>query len=153
MSVNPNAARGNGFFNRESHIKIRDVTDGTSNTIMVGEVSWGTPNLTGKSTNQRWYGNINAMGESANTATQIRGAEEKMNLPPAACVAANGPCNQSFHSNHEGGAQFLMGDGAVRFVSENIQHTGPLVCRLCESAPHFDGLFDLAVRTQRHRPL
>ena len=30
---------------------------------------------------------------------------------------------QAFHSRHVGGGHFLMLDGAVRFVSDNIAHT------------------------------
>ena len=33
-----------------------------------------------------------------------------------------GNCSRGFSSLHEGGAHFLMADGAVRFISENIDH-------------------------------
>ncbi|MCA9031723.1 MAG: DUF1559 domain-containing protein, partial [Planctomycetaceae bacterium] len=41
------------------------------------------------------------------------------------CVAIGGPggsnsCKRAFGSFHVGGIQFLMADGAVRFISENI---------------------------------
>jgi prepilin-type processing-associated H-X9-DG protein len=33
------------------------------------------------------------------------------------------PYARAFHSPHEGGSHFLFGDGAVKFLSENIDHT------------------------------
>ena len=30
---------------------------------------------------------------------------------------------QAFSSQHEGGVQFVLADGSIRFVSENIQNT------------------------------
>jgi prepilin-type processing-associated H-X9-DG protein len=44
-----------------------------------------------------------------------------MNLPVTAANAAER--NDAYSSQHEGGAQFLLADGSVRFISENIQHT------------------------------
>ena len=116
------AVQANGYFNRDSNTRIRDVTDGTSNTIMVGEVSWGAVATTGKSLSQRWYGVIDPTTfVPYSSISLMRHAQNKMNQPP--CTGTAVPCDQSFSSNHVGGVHFLIGDGTVRFVSENIQHT------------------------------
>ena len=114
-----NQKRFNGVFHRDSRIKIRDITDGTSNTFAAGEVTW---DLT---TNSRLYGAVNPNNGWANGQSNrlMAHAEFGINPPPAPITA--GPIRAfSWHSKHEGGAHFLMCDGAVRFVSENIDHTG-----------------------------
>jgi prepilin-type N-terminal cleavage/methylation domain-containing protein len=109
---------GIGYIN--SRIGVRDVTDGTSNVLMVGERCW--------SFKGRVIGAGNALGFSAETdaaGSNIRtaalavlgigydGINAVINAPHA---------RRAFNSSHVGGAQFVMTDGAVRFISENIDY-------------------------------
>jgi prepilin-type N-terminal cleavage/methylation domain-containing protein/prepilin-type processing-associated H-X9-DG protein len=116
-----NVDHGNGSFHRLRATatgkcdRIRDYTDGTSNTLIVGEITHVVH------ANVRLYGsNDPAVGDAGNTVALIRAGLDKMNPPP---TAANDLRNDSFHSLHEGGVHFLFGDGSVRFLSENIEHT------------------------------
>jgi prepilin-type N-terminal cleavage/methylation domain-containing protein/prepilin-type processing-associated H-X9-DG protein len=117
----------NGMFYRDSAILLRDVTDGLSNTIVIGETSWATWSGNSGNTNLgggRLYGVIQNTTGTATQGTNVllSHAHTAMN-PPAIANGANNTVSESFHSPHEGGVQFLFGDGSVRFVSENIQHT------------------------------
>ncbi|MDB5391795.1 MAG: xcpT 37 [Planctomycetaceae bacterium] len=110
---------GRGYFSSYSS-KFADITDGTSNTIAMGEVRFSCNKwnwLDGRSWvsgDGHWYG----------TAAPI-------NFPTCSDSAGynNGPCtlNQDnwnsqfgFKSKHVGGAHLLLCDGSVRFVSQNI---------------------------------
>ncbi len=110
---------------------ISRITDGTSNTIADGEVSWrpiqmvGTTNYASDRNFQ--FGNIttgggpncNLLGAAQNgSMSHIRSTRKKLNGP-----LIGGDKHRAFHSYHTGGAHFLLGDGAVRFISENIDHT------------------------------
>ena len=116
-----NGARANGMFNRDyTHKprKMRDITDGTTNSIMIGEqddTNWNGARLYGSVT----AGNGWTAGET--NRGMIHG-EFGINVRAWPTDTANGPARTA-SSRHTGGAQFALADGSVRFISENIQHT------------------------------
>ncbi|MGI6420281.1 MAG: DUF1559 domain-containing protein [Thermoguttaceae bacterium] len=83
--------------------------DGTSNTYLLGELSWsGYPNW------RAW-----TRGYYSDTRGILLLAAKNV-LNPINSNIANLWNDGSFGSNHPGGAQFAMGDGSVQFVSETI---------------------------------
>jgi prepilin-type N-terminal cleavage/methylation domain-containing protein len=110
---------------QNSNCKIRDITDGTSNTFAIGERAWkfgdllaGAGTIFGVSAspivnlNQSSSWNIKSAFTNVSSLTYDG---PNYSLPPQRQHQA-----RSFNSPHEGGVFFLMCDGAVRFISENI---------------------------------
>jgi len=127
-------ARNNGLLIVNGTRRIRDVTDGTSNVFAVGEVRFiplatdinGVADV--GSVRQYVYGNVTTGGGprctnngSTNNGPDLhlRSAHKKLNGP--FLDASN--LERNFHSQHVGGAHFLLCDGAVKFISENIDNT------------------------------
>jgi prepilin-type N-terminal cleavage/methylation domain-containing protein/prepilin-type processing-associated H-X9-DG protein len=126
-SSNVTDARRSGIMSRDSNWSIRDVTDGTSNTILLGERTWVLlPGANLNSDVTTLYGAINETMGFANGRSSfvLMNGAYPMNPPP---IAVWGSKETAAHSLHEGGAQFAFADGSVRFISENIEHT----CRSC----------------------
>jgi hypothetical protein len=99
--------------------RFRDVSDGLSQTAFVAESAYVTTNG-GQTVVEDWPTwlvspntdeSIRYEGESFQDPINGRTSPQKMAL------AASDDCAFSFHT---GGAQFLLGDGSVQFINENV---------------------------------
>ena len=108
----------NGVFFLNSSVGFEDIPDGSSNTLFVGEKLRTADQLGWVSGTRETLRNV---GSKINTFSQQ--VLYNRQLDPEK-MADKGPLHVgSFGSAHAGGANFIMGDGRVRFISENINVT------------------------------
>jgi prepilin-type N-terminal cleavage/methylation domain-containing protein len=60
-----------------------------------------------------------AIIQPTNTSTNNQGVVSGVAIPDRRCMSGDDRLPET-RCNHEGGCQFLMGDGTVRFISENV---------------------------------
>lgn len=141
-------SRNIGMFSLNLRTSFRDITDGSSNTLCVGEGSSGNPFseiqdengtvLSPALVGGAWMipqpspaGLVPILG--ASTASNFGSTVFRLNLNPVIQTVYDstglGNCTNdrvdtdsttNFRSHHTGGAQFTLGDGSCRFISENI---------------------------------
>lgn len=100
--------------------KLRDVTDGPSNTIMMGEIR---PMCDRDFTAQGWvYSDALWMATTGPINFPTCPNDPGYNTSPCTQNGGNWNTTMGFKSRHVGGAHFVMGDGAVRFLSQNVNH-------------------------------
>jgi prepilin-type N-terminal cleavage/methylation domain-containing protein/prepilin-type processing-associated H-X9-DG protein len=114
------AARS-GIFQRDGDIKVTSILDGSSNTLLIAEMSWISPTF---GTRYRSW---------------VRGGEEYAGVDPGrpafvvSCRNVTNAINSIFNANlivpyndmpfgsmHPGGMNAAFGDGSVRFLQQNL---------------------------------
>jgi prepilin-type N-terminal cleavage/methylation domain-containing protein/prepilin-type processing-associated H-X9-DG protein len=127
-----------GVMGPNASVPIRKIPDGTSKTIMLGEIRSG---LTEKDARGTW-----AMGHAGASLLAMFGSEGDANGPNACYITADDvysdvcgtqdckskcmDCDPGYfaqatvRSNHLGGAHIAMCDGSVRLVQDTIETSG-----------------------------
>ncbi len=131
ITINGDVSRvADGPFYRNSKTKFRDITDGTSNTIFLGEHS-------SRLSVKTWVGVIPGAFTHPNFTSPENGPDAAATLVLVHAGPSGGelditgapiihPVNfPTFHvgqmySEHPGGGNICLGDGSVRFISDNI---------------------------------
>ncbi len=119
-----------GVLTRNSRIGFRDITDGTSNTILVMEISQDRVFYTSGAEPSTFYRRW-SRGGTGGESIPFKNVAHPPNSNGGQSVLEDGSRNPScsgvcklgdvsMGSNHKGGCQVVMADGSVKFVSENI---------------------------------
>jgi prepilin-type N-terminal cleavage/methylation domain-containing protein len=117
-----NRVRYNGMFDRDNRgmaLRIPEITDGTSNQFMIAEAKWKMES-TGRNRGRIYGGSDVAGGAQGATNCVLLNGQWQMNFTFA---QGNQQPDRTAASEHPSGCQFVLADGSVRFVSQNIQHT------------------------------
>jgi len=102
--------------------KFRDVLDGTSNTIAVGERT-----VEGNQQTPWWAAAAGYDGHGL--GDQVLDSQDGIFFGTPGSVNVDA---RHWWSMHIGGGQFMLGDGSVRFVSENLDHQTLLKLSDCQ---------------------
>jgi prepilin-type N-terminal cleavage/methylation domain-containing protein/prepilin-type processing-associated H-X9-DG protein len=103
---------GQGIFS-DKPVKMALITDGTSNTFMVGERRSNAGNFAGL-----WAGKDDTQGHPVGNDALM--ARTSFRMQDGFSDTGGTTAYYAFASNHSGGCNFALCDGSVRFVNQNI---------------------------------
>ncbi len=112
----------NGIMKVQASASMRDIVDGSSNTMIFGEMSGLIGNLDYRSNYYGGWSGITGAPPSGAWGTGVNAVRYSPNLKAVTGVGDNQTytANNSLTSAHTGGIHATMADGAVRFISDNV---------------------------------
>src|SRR5438132_1107889 len=114
---------GEGVFYLNSHIRIADIADGTSRTMLIGDRAWSQ-------TMAPWAGAINKGIVRPGPQNVWRDSPDAVGAAPIFCLVHNNKINprddsdgglDDFSSGHPGGINVVFADGSVHFLPETLE--------------------------------
>jgi len=120
-----------GVFGPNSALRLAEISDGTSNTVMIGEMSCGPNGVKDSTGGKRLYNGAIWVGcpMEAGAGTSGSNGSNVANMLSLCGFSAgsnvrfrkiNTPdSSNALSSAHTNGAQFAVVDGSVRFISQN----------------------------------
>ena len=120
VGVNASGASGDAV-DRSMTIRLRDVTDGLSKTIMLGETSKGHDRRACCGSASDGMGN--SFGDSEAMLPNHTGVPINWGPGPSGCENGQWAYSHGFKSQHASGANLAFGDGTIKFVDENVNMT------------------------------